>query len=449
MHHRRDFLRQGLRSVSTLGALSALGGFGEMNAVAAGANYKALVCVFLFGGNDGHNTVIPVATAQQTYTNYQNSRLGVALPQGSLLPIVTKGNDTYGLHPKLTELQTLYQSGKAAVLANVGMLSVPIVNRQNYLSGNYPVPANLFSHSDQQDQWQTSVPNGLMTTGWGGRLADAVQSMNAGAAYPPVVTTASCGMFCSAAQNYPTTVPPSGAIGLSGTQNNAARQQGVQQLLQFDNGLKLVQASNNTVSRGISNAQLLNNAVLSAPSMQTPFPNTPLGNQLKMVAKIISVQAQLGLSRQIFFCTLGGFDTHSSQLAIQDALLAQLSPALNAFYNATVEFGADQNVTAFTSSEFGRTLMPNSSGGTDHAWGSHHFIVGGAVKGGDLYGQFPLLALGGPNDANNRGTLIPTTAVDQYGATLAQWFGVSPGSLGGIFPNLAPFSAASNLGFLA
>ena len=443
INNRRDFLRTGLKSVA---ALSAMGGFTEMNAVAAGANYKALVCIFMFGGNDGHNTVIPMTTGIQNYSNYQIARPSVALSQNSLLPIA-KGSDIYGLHPKLVELQSLYLQKKAAILANVGMLTVPVGNRTNYLSGQYALPANLFSHSDQQDQWQTSIPTGLVTTGWGGRLADAVGPMNAGVAYPPVVTTASCGLFCTANVNYPTTVPPGGAIGLAGLQNNVARNQGAQQLLSFDNGLKLVQAANNIVTRGVSNASLLNGAIASAPALQTAFPATSLGSQLKMVAKIISARGQLGLSRQIFFCTLGGFDTHSTQVATQDALLGQLSPAMNAFYLATQELGADQMVTTFTNSEFGRTLMANSNGGTDHAWGSHHFIVGGAVQGGDLYGNFPVLALGGQSDANNRGALIPTTSVDQYGATLAQWFGVSPAGLASIFPNIGNFPT-SNLGFL-
>ncbi len=445
---RRDFLKAGLGSVTALGTFGSMSKFGEMNAFAAGGgNYQALVCIFLAGGNDGHNTVIPISTAAQGINLYQSARGNLALPQASLLP-VQNGTDVYGLHPKLTEMQSLYNSGKAAILTNVGMLVAPGLDRQSYLNGA-AVPANLFSHSDQTNQWQTTVPNGLIGTGWGGRLADAVQAQNAGAAFPPVVDASGCGLFCTGNQNFPSTVPPGGALQISGTQNNTARQQGMQSLLSFDNGLKLVQSANGIVSRGNTYANTLNGLLAAGPVINTVFPaGNGLAAQLKMVARIISVRAQLGLSRQIFFCTLGGFDTHSSQLANQDALLAQVSPAVAAFYNATVELGVDQQVTTFTSSEFGRTLQPNSSSGTDHAWASHHFVVGGAVKGGAMYGNFPVLALGGQYDATGGGAMIPTTSVTQYAATLAQWFGVGAPNLPSIFPTIGNFPN-SNLGFLA
>jgi uncharacterized protein (DUF1501 family) len=292
------------------------------------------------------------------------------------------------------------------------------------------------------------VPNGLAHTGWGGRLADAMQAMNAGGQLATVVATGGGGIFGTGAQTFPTSVPPTGAINLTGIVNNAARTTAVQQLLSFDNGLKLVQSANGVVTRGQSYATALNGLLASAAPIQTAFPaNNPLGDQLRMAARIISVRSQLGMSRQVFFCTLGGFDTHSTQLSIQDGLLAQLSPAVGAFYKATLELGVQQQVTTFTSSEFGRTLMPNSSGGTDHAWGSNHFVTGGAVLGGDMYGQFPLLALGGQNDANNRGTMIPGASVAQYAATLAGWFGVSAANMASIVPNIGSFPSA-NLGFL-
>ncbi len=444
---RRNFMRIGLKSVAALGAIGAMGKFGEMNALAAGGNYRALVCIFLAGGNDGHNTVIPIQTAAQNFALYQNARGAVGLAQASLLPVVTKSNDTYGLHPRLTEMQTLYQQGKAAILANVGMLVQPIADRNAYNAGA-PVPSNLFSHSDQTTAWQTSIPTGLSSSGWGGRIADALQTQNAGAQFPAIVSTGGCGLFCTGAQTLPTTVPPTGAITLSGIGSNVARQQGMQQLLSFDNGLKLVQAANGIVTRGQNYATVLNGLLAAAPALHTQFPaSNPLAAQLQMVARIIGVQSQLELNRQIFFCQLGGFDTHGGQLAIQDSLLQQLSQAASAFYLATQELGADQQVTTFTTSEFGRTLMPNSSGGTDHAWGSHHFVLGGAVKGGDMYGSYPVLALGGQYDATGRGALIPTTSVDQYGATMANWFGVGAGNLSAIFPNIGHFGS-SNLGFL-
>ena len=445
---RREFLRDAVRSVSAAGALGAMGKFGEMNALAVNANlpYQALVCIYLAGGNDGHNMVIPVTTTQQNYSLYQQGRGGLALAQGSLVP-VHNGNDTYGLHPKLAELGALYNQGASpvAVVANVGML-VKQIDRNLYNSNNSAiVPNALFSHSDQSSQWQTSIPTGLGSTGWGGRVADQLASLNAGAKFPAMASTSGASLFVTGQQSFAATVPAGTAQLLN--VGNQARLLGLQQLVTFDNGLQLVQASNSTLTRGLNYASSLN-AALNGVTLTTAFPaNNPLATQLQTVARIIKVQNTLGLSRQIFFCQLGGFDTHGSQLVQQDALLQQLSQAMAAFYQATVDIGMQNAVTTFTSSEFGRTLTPNSGGGTDHAWGSHHFVMGGGVKGGTCYGQFPDLHVGGPNDANSRGTLIPSTSVDQYAATMATWFGVQPQNLGSVFPNLANFNQ-TDLGFL-
>ncbi len=454
---RRDFLRATLRSVTALGAAGAMSKFGEMNALAqSGSGYQALVCIFLSGGNDGHNTVIPITTAQQNYSLYQQNRGGLALAQSSLLPIAN-GSDTYGLHPSLVEIQGLYNQGKAAILANVGMLVQPLSQAQ-YLSANSTqIPAQLFSHSDQTGQWQTGIPTGLGTTGWGGRITDSLQSFNAGAKFPPIASVGGCGLFCNGNQTSPATVPPpysgqgtgTGMAVLGGLQPAATTANGMQQLLQFSNGLLLVQAGNGIVANGNSYANTLT-GLLPTNKIKTVFPaNNPLASQLLTVANVMSVQSQLGLSRQIFFCQLGSFDTHGQQLETQTPLLQQLSQAVSAFYTAlSQELGIVQNVTTFTASEFGRTLSPSGSDGSDHAWGNHHFVIGGSVAGGKFYGNFPSLALGGPNDANTRGTLIPTTAVDQYGATLAQWFGVGAGNLSAVFPNIGNFPS-NNLGFLA
>jgi len=451
---RREFFKDTLRSVGALGAIGGLSKFGEMNALAAGSGYQALVCIFLAGGNDGHNTVIPITTSQQNYSLYQQGRGSLALAQSSLLPIMN-GSDTYGLHPSLVEIQGLYNQGKAAVLANVGMLVQPIT-RAAYLSNNPAlVPSALFSHSDQSNQWQTSIPNGIASTGWGGRITDLLQPQNAGAIFPPISTMSSCGLFCTGQQTFPATVPPppsgstaaSGIATLSGIQNAPARSAGMQQLMTFDNGLQLVQAGNGIMTRGNNYANTLT-ALLANVSLKTQFPaGNPLAAQLRTVANVMSVRSQLGLTRQIFFCQLGSFDTHSAQLETQQPLLQQLSQAVLAFYQATQELAIDQNVTTFTASEFGRTLTPSGADGTDHAWGSHHFIIGSGVGGGKFYGNFPLLATGSSDDANTRGTLIPTTAVDQYGATLAQWFGVAAGSLPQVFPNIGNFPT-NKLGFL-
>jgi len=448
---RRGFLRDAIGSVSAAGALGAMTKFGEMNALAAGSGYQALVCIFLTGGNDGHNTVIPINTAQQGFSLYQAARAGMGLAQASLLPI-NNGNDVYGLHPELKEIQSLYNTGQAAVLANVGMLVKPL-NRASYTAANNSaiVPNALFSHSDQASQWQTSIPTGLGNTGWGGRMADLLQPSNAGAAFPAATSTSGSSLFLTGQQTFAANVP-SGSATLLNTVNSA-RAGGMQQVLKFNNGLQLVQAANDTLNRGVNYASALSGA-LAGSTLTTQFPLTAidgspnlLATQLQTVARIIKVRSALGLSRQIFYCNLDGFDTHGGQLGIQDSLLQQLSKAVLAFYQATQELGVDQNVTTFTASEFGRTLTPNGSGGTDHAWGNHHFVIGSGVKGGQFFGQFPLLTLGGQYDATQRGCLIPTSSVDQYGATLAQWFGVGAGSLPTIFPNIGNFST-SNLGIL-
>jgi uncharacterized protein (DUF1501 family) len=450
---RRKFLRAGLQSVTALGALGAMGKIGEINALASGpANYRALVCVFLSGGNDANNMIVPLSTPTQNYGTYAVARQSVALPQASLLPVTMPTGEVYGLHSKMPEVQSLFQQGRAALLANVGMLVVPIPDRntyKQYTAGGSLLPVNLFSHSDQTSQWQTTAPNGISPTGWGGRMADLLQSFNAGAQFPPVVMTGGGGPFCTGTQTLPTAVPASGPMLLTANGSDAARIQAYQQLLTFDNGLQLVQSANGILSRGANYAGILSGLLNSAPAIATPFPaNSSLAGQLKMVARIISVRAGLGLNRQIFFCNLGGFDTHGSQVTAQDALLQEVSQAINAFYQATLELGVDQQVTTFTNSEFGRTLMANSSGGTDHAWGSHHIAVGGSVIGGRMYGTYPTLALGNPTyDATGRGSLIPGISVDQYAATLAQWFGVPVANLPQVFPNIGNF-ATSNLGFL-
>jgi uncharacterized protein (DUF1501 family) len=454
---RREFLRIGVKTLTAATAVGAIGKFSAINAYAATGPYQALVCVYLAGGNDAHSMVIPLTTAQQNYSTYAASRGALAIAQGSLLPVTAKNGDTYGLHPLMPEFQSLFMQGHGAVLANIGMLVLPIANAAAYNqipAGSPSVPVNLFSHSDQTTQWQTAQPNGVAGTGWGGRMADVLQgAYNDSGQYPAVVNDGGCGLFCTGAQTLPGVVPANGPAGLTGVGSNAARQTAMQQLLTFDNGLQLVQAANSIQNRGMSQSALLNNLLASEPALQTVFPSAnPLADQLKMAARIIGVHSQLGLGRQIFFCNLGGFDTHSDQFNAytgQTPLLQQLSQALSVFYSATVELGVAQNVTAFTASEFGRTVMPNGNTGTDHAWGSHHLVVGGGVVGGDIYGSYPMLTLGAANplDVTGRGSLVPTTALDQYAATLAQWFGVPAASLPSVLPNIGNFGS-NNLGFL-
>jgi uncharacterized protein (DUF1501 family) len=353
----------------------------------------------------------------------------------------------------MPEIRNLYNNGNAAILANVGMLVQP-TTKAIYQSNNQSLlPAQLFSHSDQVNQWQTAIPNASASTGWGGRVEDNLLSaFNQSASFSPVTSTSGCGLFCTGEQTFAATVPVGGASLLDGA-TTPSRLAAVQQLMTFDNGLQLVQAANTVFNRGVGFSQALTNALKTA-HVNTTFPATSLGQQLLTVAQIMSVRNALGIGRQVFFCQLGGFDTHGAQAGTQDPLLQQLSQAIGAFYLALQEVGTDQNTVTFTASEFGRTLQPNGNAGTDHAWGSHHLIVGsstaksGPVKGGQFYGQFPSLALGGPDDANTRGTLVPTTAVEQYAATIALWFGVSAANIPSIFPNIGNFTASS-LGFLA
>lgn len=455
---RRDFLKA---AVTSVGALGALGKFGEMTALATTpGSYQALVCIFLSGGNDGHNMVIPIATAQQNYSLYAQGRQNLAMPQSLLHPIAN-GSDTYGLHPLMPEIAALYNAGNAAVIANVGMLVQPTTPAIFQAQNLTQLPPQLFSHSDQTNQWQAAIPSGTISTGWGGRVADNLgPQYNSGASFSPVTATAGCELFCTGAQTFAASVPPTGIALLQGNMT-PGRVAAIQQLMQFDNGLKLVTAANSNFGRGISYSVALTNALQKAV-VTTPFPNTQIGLQLQTVAQIMSVRSALGVGRQVFYCELDGFDTHGAQTDVannndltlgQDPLLQQLSQAVGAFYTATQEVGTDASTTTFTASEFGRTLQPNGNVGSDHAWGSHHFVIGtGAAKGGSLlggqfWGQFPSLILGGPNDANTRGTIVPTTSVDQYAATMAQWFGVSPANVASIFPNVVNFTT-SNVGFL-
>jgi uncharacterized protein (DUF1501 family) len=450
-HTRRDFMRLVCCSAATASIVSGLSKFGLVSAMAQGTtDYKALVCIFLFGGNDANNLIVPIDSAG--YTNYQTIRTNLALAQGSLLPLQIGGQANFGFHPSTPELQALFNSNKSlAVLANVGTLVQP-TTRQNYQKYQN-LPQNLFSHSDQQDQWQTTQLKGLPNAGWAGKVADKIApTFNGGALFPPILSVAGNPLFTTGDTTRPFTMSPGSTPGAQGFDASAAAQArflAVQQLLTFDTGISLVQAASTVTGQSIQEGVVLANALKNIPAIQTVFPaKNGLASQLKQVAQVIAARSALSINRQIFFCSLGGFDTHSDQLGAQAGLLTALSQAMSAFYQTTVELGVANSVSTFTLSEFSRTFQPGSNAGTDHAWGGHQLVMGGAVKGNAIYGTFPTLALAGPDDTGSNGRWIPSTSVDQYAATLASWFGVSSTDLPSIFPNLANFPT-SNLGFLS
>jgi uncharacterized protein (DUF1501 family) len=446
-HTRRDLLRLACCSAAGASLVSGLSKFGLVSALAQGTtDYKALVCIFMFGGNDSNNMLVPT---DSRYAQYLQARSVLALPQSQLLPLQIGGQSIYGLHPNMPEMQGYFNNQQSlAIVANVGTLVQPTTQATYRAFTN--LPENLFSHSDQQDQWQSAQLAGIPVSGWAGKVADNVQTFNAAAQFPPILSISGSPVFCTGLTTRPFSMDPGQPPGLDGFDTSAASQAryaATQQLLTFDSGLSMVQAANTVTGQAVKFAQVLSAALKNVAPLQTIFPGTYLGQQLQQVAQVISARSALGVQRQIFFCSYGGFDTHADQLPQQVALLSTISQGMSAFYQATQELGVANQVTTFTLSEFSRTLEPSSNGGTDHAWGSHQLILGGAVKGNAIYGTFPTLALGGPNDADQNGRWIPTTALDQYAATLATWFGVGAANLPSIFPNLVNFTG-SNLGFL-
>lgn len=449
--------------------------FGLMSALAqergdGGApDYKALVCIFMNGGNDGNNTVVP-NHSDASISNYAaysgvRSASGLAIPQASLLPITVPriNNLTYGLHPNLVELQALYNQQKVAIVSNVGTLVQPMT-RTTYQNNTVPKPYQLFSHSDQVQQAQSSNSSTRSSTGWGGRAADVTQGLNSGAQVPMITSVSGSQLFTSGAVTKPLAVNPAPTAlnqlltlsGYDATATSIARRTAFDQLRTVDLSSNVIHAAHDVTQEAINASNALNqpNPVLTAT-----FPNTSIGNQLKQVANLIAIRNSLNINRQIFFCQLGAFDTHAGQLASQVTLFTQLSQAMKAFYDETVAQGIATGVTTFTMSDFGRTLLPSGVGanavGSDHAWANHMFVMGGSVIGGNFYGMnasngtpYPTLQLSGPDDTDNRGRFIPTTSVDQYAATLANWYGVAAADLNTVFPLLSNF-ASNNLGFMA
>jgi uncharacterized protein (DUF1501 family) len=455
--HRRQFLRQVCCSavgatgfLSTLAQLRVLGAAAAEGlpgrAAATPADYKALVCLFLNGGHDGTHAIIPFDDAG--YAAYARARAEVAAPPSQLLSIAPRRyNDgrRYALHQNLSGLHSLFVQGRAAVVGNVGTLRQPTTLAQ-YQAGT-ALPLQLYSHLEQATQWQSSISDRPFETGWGGRLADLLNAQNENNQISMAITLSGNNSFQVGRQVAQFSVGPGGpsTLFLGGASVFTARRQAMAAALNAPQSNLLAAAFGQITGRTLEDSDFLTAALRSAPALATSFPGTPTGGNLRMVARLISIASALGLKRQVFFVMLHGFDTHGNQNVILDPLYRELGDALKAFHDATVELGVAPQVTTFTAADFGRTYSPNF-GGTDHGWGNPQFVVGGAVQGGDIYGRMPSLVVGGPDDTG-RGRWIPSTSVDEYGAVLARWFGVSATDLPLVFPNVGRFAGA-NLGFL-
>lgn len=451
---RRAFLRRGAcAALGTTGLLSTLAqlrvlaaGVAQQSDLAAPASeYKALVCIFLYGGNDANNLLIPYQ--QQAYNNYAQSRSILAIPRAQLLPITPLNGGSYALHPAAAPLQTLFQQQRIAVVANVGTLIAP-VTKADYESGTAALPAQLFSHSDQSVQWQAALPDNPRKLGWGGRVADLLTALNESNQISMSISLAGINTWQNGNSTIQYQMSGEGAVGIDMLAQEwvpQVRKDTFNGLLDLERKNLFEQTIATNTKRAITNERLVNAALAAVPAPTVQFADTELGNQLRMISRLIKAGPALGFRRQIFFASLGGWDTHDAQLTAQAELLTEFSQALAAFHQATVDYGMANQVTTFTASDFGRTFTTNGKG-SDHGWGNHHLVLGGAVQGGRIYGTVPDLVVDGPNDTGY-GRWIPTTSVDQYSATLARWFGVSDSELPNIFPNIGNF-ATNNLGFM-
>lgn len=463
--NRRNFLASALSAGVTPLASTALGSLLLAQAAAAESRditgYKALVCVFLAGGNDALNTVIP--RDNNYYGLYSTARAGVgtglALAQNTLLPIISStpqaSGALYGLNPAMPEMQQLFATNRCAIVANVGPLIEPITQAQ-FQNSSVPVPPQLFSHSDQQAFWQTSRPDSTARIGWGGRLADLLQSANTNGSLSMSMTLAGNNIFQTGNVIQPYSIGANGPVERQGyfASQYSGRRSAIDALLAQGLAHPFERAFAQTQRRALDNYQFVASALAGAAPLTTVFPNASendvrLSRQLKMVARMIRARTALDQRKQIYFVQVGGYDFHDRQLAEQADLLGSLSRCLNAFYDATVEMGIANQVTTFTASDFGRTLSINGDG-TDHGWGAEHFVIGGAVNGGNIYGAMPYPVTGGVDDAG-WGQIIPKIATDQYAATLARWLGASESQIDLILPRLGMFPASGgrNLGFMA
>lgn len=430
--------RRQLLQAGAAGAFIATSPWQAMQALSAvsGGGYRAMVCLFMFGGNDGNNLLVP--TDNVRYTQYRNARPNLALPQDQLLRIA--GTGEYGLHPAMTGMQGLVNTGKAAVIANVGPLVVPTTKAQ-YAARSVPLPLNLFSHSDQQAAWQSALVDQAPRSGWGGRMLErALDSGLPNRGYG-AISVAGGNVWEGGDRGLsPYRVSSSGRFGLDfytpgGSDPMTAA---VTSLLAEPRANPYEQTWLNVMNRSIDNQRILS-AALSGRTLSTVFPTSDLGNQLRMIALLIAARGSLGVPRQCFFASIGGFDTHGAdQLARQNELLGDISASVTAFQAAMEELAVSRDVTLFTASDFGRNL-PSNGEGTDHAWGSHHLVVGGSVRGNRLFGRFPELVVGGPDDAG-QGSWIPALSTDQVAGEISRWYGADNATLDDVFPRLRNFN---------
>ncbi len=453
--NRRKFLKWNLATaLGSSSLLQVLDGISTAHAASINDEYKALVCVFLFGGNDSFNMIAPKNNS--AYNQYANVRQGIAINRNELLAISPQTYDdgnTYGFHPIMTEIQQLFNQNKLSVIANVGTLAEPLTKAQ-YEAKSKKIPPQLFSHADQQDLWMKANTDTINPYGWAGRMTDFLYPNPSLSPLPAVnLTTWQANLWQAGIKHSMYEIPADGVEPLyfPWHAGDYAMEQAYRDLYQLgtnDDHILLSQFAE-TQQRSDSLTEIINNALKDAPTFATKFPNNNrLGKQLEMVAKLIAIRDNLdsNITRQIFFVGLEGWDTHDNQTAKHSQQLGHLSKSLNAFYAALEEQGISNQVTTFTASEFGRSMTPNNNG-TDHGWGGHNLVMGGSVNGGDIFGTMPKLQQNSP-DAVEDGRIIPTSSVEQYAATMANWFGLSSSEINSVFPNLHRFPV-KNLGFLS
>jgi uncharacterized protein (DUF1501 family) len=428
-----------------VGAVASLGRAAGAAAqgLGGGDDARTLVCILLAGGNDSFNMVVPRDPAE--YADYLAARSDLALDRESLLEIRPRSLDrAFGLHPRMPEVQALFDAGRLAVLGNVGTL-VERVTLAQIESGTARLPLGLYSHADQIRQWQTSVPDSRDATGWGGRLADLLSDRNAGAGLSMGISLSGTNDFQSGATSQAYSITAEGSTGIFGFGEEgpllAARETAIRAMMDGRYRNLLEETFARSLAGAVESHEIFSAAIATAPDLATPFGSSPLAQSLRMIARTIAVRDVLGMRRQTFFVLVGGWDHHDEVLATQAPMLADLSAALGAFDAALGELGVRDEVTTFTISDFGRTLSSNGRG-SDHGWGGHQLVMGGAVAGGDFYGTPPPLFPGNELDTG-RGRLIPTLSTDEVFAELAMWFGVAPADVESVLPNIRRFTEPS------